>query len=181
MQKSEHAVPDKYTYQPLLKACSNELKLKEGEIVYGSAIWCVVSDDMHVDSRLIDFYGKCKELLSARNVFDEISDRNVVSWTAMIVGYANVRDLKNAKSVFERMPERNLRSWNAMIGGPIHVGDLSGARKVFYEMVERNVVSFTVMIDRYAKAGDMAFEEVSEKDMQGLCLRKFHGRQFGLS
>lgn len=170
MKQSEYALPDKYTYPLLIKVCSNELRLKEGEIVHGSAIRCGVSDDVYVGSSLISFYGKCKEILSARKVFDEMPERNVVSWTAMVAGYASVGYLENAKRVFETMPVRNLPSWNAMISGLGKAGDLSGARKVFDEMVERNVVSFTVMIDGYAKAGDMAsaralFDEAPEKDV----------------
>lgn len=170
MKQSEYALPDKYTYPLLIKVCSNELRLKEGEIVHGSAIRCGVSDDVYVGSSLISFYGKCTEILSARKVFDEMPERNVVSWTAMVAGYASVGYLENAKRVFETMPVRNLPSWNAMISGLGKAGDLSGARKVFDEMVERNVVSFTVMIDGYAKVGDMAsaralFDEAPEKDV----------------
>lgn len=135
---SEHASPDKYTYPSLLLSCSNELRLKEGEIVHGSVIRCGVSDDLYVESSLIDFYGECKKILSASKVFDEMSYRNVVSWTTMVVVYLNVGDLDNAKRMFDQMPERNLTSWNAMIGGLVKAEDLRSARKLFDEMIDRD-------------------------------------------
>lgn len=170
MKRSEHAWPDKYTYPSLIRSCSNECRLKEGEIVQGLAIRCGVSDDVYVGSSLVDFYGKCKEMLSARKVFDEMTERNVVSWTAMVVGYSNVGDLENARRMFVQMPVRNLTTWNAMVDGLVKAGDLLSARKLFDEMPERDVVSFTVMIDGYAKVGDMAsaralFEKSPERDI----------------
>ncbi|XP_015581682.1 putative pentatricopeptide repeat-containing protein At5g37570 [Ricinus communis] len=169
-RSSEHSWPDKYTYPSLIRVFSSEFRLKEGGIVHGSAIRCGVSDDVYVGSSLVDFYGKCKEILSARKMFDEMTQKNVVSWTAMVVGYLNVGDLGNAERLFDQMPERNLKSWNAMIDGWVKAGDLLLARKVFDEMPERNVVSFTVMIDGYAKAGDMTtardlFERAPKRDV----------------
>lgn len=42
---------------------------------------------MFVSTSLIELYGKCKEIDCARTMFDGMSKRNVVSWTAMVVGY----------------------------------------------------------------------------------------------
>ncbi|KDP36175.1 hypothetical protein JCGZ_08819 [Jatropha curcas] len=169
MKRSEHSWPDEYTYPSVIRSCLNEYKLKEGQIFHGSAIRSGVSKDLYVGSSLIDFYGKCKEILTARKVFDEMTERNVVSWTAMVHGYLNVGDLDNAKRVFVQMPERNLTSWNAMVGGLVKGGDLINARKVFDDMPERDVVSFTVMIDGYAKVGDIAsaralFDKAPKRD-----------------
>ncbi|KAJ8899109.1 hypothetical protein K2173_010441 [Erythroxylum novogranatense] len=170
MKLCPQALPDKYTYPSLIKSCSNECKLKEGEVFHGMAIRCGVSLDVYVGSSLIDLYGKCKEIVSAHRVFSEMSQRNVVSWTALIVGYVNVGDLDNGKRMFDLMPERNVMSWNAMIDGCVKGGDLSTARKLFDEMPERDVVSYTAMIDGYAKAGDMEsarslFEEAPKRDI----------------
>ncbi|XP_065857621.1 putative pentatricopeptide repeat-containing protein At5g37570 [Euphorbia lathyris] len=170
MKRSENAQPDKFTYPSLITACSIEFRLKEGGFVHGSAIRCGVSDDLFFGSSLVDFYGKCKEIVCARKVFDEMPVRNVVTWTAMVVGYVNVGDWDNSKKVFDEMPERNSTSWNVMIGGLVKAGDLCNARKLFDEMPERTIVSYTVMIDGYAKTGDMAsaralFDKATEKDI----------------
>lgn len=119
---------------------------------------------------LVDMYGKCGLIADARRVFDGMSKRSVVSWTAMLVGYVAVGDVVEAEKLFGEMPQRNVASWNAMLQGFIKAGDLSGARDVFDAMPEKNVVSFTTMIDGYAKVGDMVaarflFDRAMGKDV----------------
>lgn len=168
--KRSDAVPDKFTYPSLIKACSKECALKEGVAFHGSALRCGVGGDVFVLTSLIDFYGKCEEILCARKIFDEMFFKNVVSWTAMIVGYASFGDLVEARKLFDEMPRKNQVSWNAIISGYVKCGDLRSAKNMFDEMPRRNVVSFTTMIDGYAKSGDMAsarfiFEQAPEKDI----------------
>ncbi|KAK2655613.1 hypothetical protein Ddye_008665 [Dipteronia dyeriana] len=166
----EQGVPDQYTFPLVIKACSSELNLREGKSIHGFVFKSGVDDAVFIGTGLVDLYGKCKEIGSARKVFDEMSERNVVTWTAMVVGYLNVGDLVQGKKVFDLMPERNIVSWNALISGLVKIVDLNGARKLFDEMPDKNVVSYTTMIDGYAKAGDMAsarflFDEATHKDI----------------
>ena len=48
-------------------------------------------------------------------LFDEMPERNVVSWTSLISGYAQNGRVDEAYKLFEKMLERNLVSWTAMI------------------------------------------------------------------
>ncbi|KAL3837894.1 hypothetical protein ACJIZ3_022485 [Penstemon smallii] len=165
-----NVVPDKYTFPSLIKICSNSLALKEGRIVHGLSVRYGTNGDVFVGSTLIDFYGKCDVIDCAHKVFDEMSVKNVVSWTALMVGYLNFGDLVTARSLFDEMPKRNEGTWNAMLRGLVKFGDFNNARKVFDEMPFRNEVSFTTMIDGYAKNGDMAiakalFDESPKKDL----------------
>ncbi|KAG8056021.1 hypothetical protein GUJ93_ZPchr0001g32449 [Zizania palustris] len=45
--------------------------------------------DVFVGSALLDMYAKCGHLADARQLFDEMPERNVVSWSALICGYAD--------------------------------------------------------------------------------------------
>ncbi|KAM7470616.1 hypothetical protein LguiA_008799 [Lonicera macranthoides] len=163
-------VPDTYTFPSLVKACSSELALREGQAIHGLTVKYGTDADVFVGSSLIDLYGKCREIECARKIFDELHDRNVVSWTALIIGYVNVGYLLEAKKLFDEMSSKNLACWNAMIQGFMRFGDLTTARKLFDEMPKRDMVSFTTMIDGYAKAGDMTaarflFDQSPELDI----------------
>lgn len=46
------------------------------------------ANDMYASNHVINMYAKCGSLECAQKVFDEMSQRNVVSWTAMVSGYA---------------------------------------------------------------------------------------------
>ncbi|CBI30347.3 unnamed protein product, partial [Vitis vinifera] len=151
--KRSDAVPDKFTYPSLIKACSKVCGVKEGVAFHGSAVRCGVGGDVFVMTSLIDLYGKCGEILCARKVFDEMGERNVVSWTAMIAGYASFSDLVEARKLFDEMPEKNAVSWNAIISGYVKCGDLRSARKMFDEMPHRNrdVVAWSALISGNVK------------------------------
>lgn len=154
----------------VIKSCARELRRWDGVAVHGMTVKCHLDRDVFVGTGLVDMYGKFKMIESARKVFDHMYERNVVSWTAMVVGYVSAGDMVRAKGLFREMPVKNLTSWNAMISGLVSVHDLKAARNLFDEMPCRNVVSFTTMIDGYAKAGDMAsakalFDQSPERDV----------------
>ncbi|KAL8241187.1 hypothetical protein R6Q59_014542 [Mikania micrantha] len=170
MKQSDYVVADKFTFPPLVKACSSVLALKEGQVIHGLIVKYGTEADVFVGSSLIDLYGKCREIMNARKVFDEMPVRNEVTWTSMIVGYSTDGNYLEAKKVFDEMPQRNVVSWNAMIKGFVKSGDLIGAKLLFDEMPGKNMVSFDTMIDGYAKSGDMAsarylFDQSPEKDI----------------
>ncbi|KAK4767367.1 hypothetical protein SAY86_015117 [Trapa natans] len=162
--------PDRHSYPLVIKSCAGELRYREGVAMHGMTVKCCLDRDVFVGTGLVDMYGKFKEIESARKVFDQMYERNVVSWTAMVVGYVNVGDMVRAKGLFDEMPVKNPTSWNAMISGFMRVSDLNAARSLFDKMPVRNVVSFTAMVDGYAKAGDMAsaralFDQSPGKDV----------------
>ncbi|KAL7119099.1 hypothetical protein ACP275_02G042300 [Erythranthe tilingii] len=170
MKSGLDVVPDKYTFPSMIKACSNVSALEEGRVLHGVTVRCGTDGDVFVGSSLVDFYGKCGQIDCARKVFDGMSVRNEVSWTAMMVGYLSFGDMAAAKSLFDEMPKRNTATWNAMIKGLVKLGDLNCARNLFDEMPVRNEVSFTTLIDGYAKGGDMAaarslFDQLTHKDL----------------
>ena len=70
----------------------------------------------------------------ARSLFDEITDRNVVSWTSLIYGYCHLGYVEAAKSLFDSMPRKNLVSWNVMIGGYSPNKQPHEALKFFHEL-----------------------------------------------
>ncbi|KAG7543638.1 Pentatricopeptide repeat [Arabidopsis thaliana x Arabidopsis arenosa] len=161
MMRTGFARPDEYTFPLVMKVCSNNGEFRVGSTVHGLVLRIGFDKDVVLGTSFVDFYGKCKDLCSARKVFGEMPERNVVSWTALIVAYVKSGELEEAKKMFDLMPERNLGSWNALVDGLVKSGDLVNARKLFDEMPNRDIISYTCMIDGYAKGGDM----VSAKDL----------------
>ncbi|KAI4310584.1 hypothetical protein MLD38_035553 [Melastoma candidum] len=147
--------PDEFTFPVLIKCCAKELRAREAKGLHGLAVRSGWGVYVFVGTSFVDFYGRVGKIASARKVFDEMPMRNVVTWTAMVVGYLAADDLGEARWTFSRMPVRNVKSWNAMIQGLVAAGELRGARELFDEMPYRDVVSFTTMIDGYAKVGDL--------------------------
>ena len=77
-----------YNYVNMFKACANVADLKMGKVLHEEAwakTWLKVN--AFVGSTIITMYGKCGCIIEARKVFDELSERDVVTWNAMLSAY----------------------------------------------------------------------------------------------
>lgn len=80
--------PDSMTFTFALKACAGIFALEEGKEIYCHVFKSGFESNVFVATALINAYVKCGVLENARQVFDKMLQRNVVSWTAIIGGYA---------------------------------------------------------------------------------------------
>ncbi|KAF3433046.1 hypothetical protein FNV43_RR24148 [Rhamnella rubrinervis] len=85
-------------------------------------------------------YGRRGLVNLARKVFDGMPERNIVSWNAMVMGYAKVGNLACARRLFNEMPRRDVISWTSMITGYSQAKQYNEAVGVFQEMMAANVV-----------------------------------------
>ncbi|CAN8248316.1 unnamed protein product [Cochlearia groenlandica] len=79
--------PDNFVVPNVCKACGVLQWSRFGRGVHGYVVKANLDDCVFVASSLADMYGKCCVLDDARKVFDEIPERNVVAWNAMMAGY----------------------------------------------------------------------------------------------
>ncbi|XP_010551051.1 PREDICTED: pentatricopeptide repeat-containing protein At3g21470 [Tarenaya hassleriana] len=156
----------------LLKACSCVPTLVHGKLLHSESMKSGICSDVMVGSSLINMYGECGCTLDARKVFDEMPDRNVATWNAMIGGYMRNGDTASASSLFETMPiKRNTVTWIEMIKGFGKRGETAKARDLFERMPldVKNVKAWGVMLGAYASNGEMeaasrVFEDTPEKN-----------------
>eukprot|EP01018_Ginkgo_biloba_P016390 Gb_13227 [translate_table: standard] len=80
--------PDEFTFASALSACAGIVALKHGKKVHGQIIRTGFESSVFVGTALVDMYAKCGDIEISRQMFDKMPMRNVVSWTAMIAGYA---------------------------------------------------------------------------------------------
>eukprot|EP01018_Ginkgo_biloba_P019602 Gb_25039 [translate_table: standard] len=163
--------PNQFTFSSVLTATANLAALKQGKEFHEDIIRSGFQSDIFVGSTLVDMYAKYGVLENARNVFDQMPERNAVSWNSMIAGYAQNQNVEGTMKLFCKMPERNVVLWTAMIAGyaqnghleealklfekmperNVRYGHLAEALKLFQEMSERNVISWTAIIAGYAQ------------------------------
>lgn len=95
-------IPDDYTFASTLKACSSLRAFLEGSQIHGFLITTgfPISSRAAVAGAIVDFYIKCGYLSEARRVFDQIEEKNIISWSALILGYAQGENLSDAMGLF---------------------------------------------------------------------------------
>ncbi|XP_062209484.1 pentatricopeptide repeat-containing protein At2g35030, mitochondrial-like [Phragmites australis] len=104
---------------------------------------------LHLDTVMLNGYVKAGRVDRARELFDGMPMKSMVTWTCMISGYCRAGRVDEARQLFDVMPARNVVSWTAMVQGCASNGMLREAREMFDRMPERNVVAWTVMVKAY--------------------------------
>ncbi|KAG6472605.1 hypothetical protein ZIOFF_070077 [Zingiber officinale] len=110
----------------------------------------------NVDSwnTLISAYGRCCQLDMSQKLFDKMSSRNAVSWSAMTTTYAQGDCSSQALALFER-----LRRLHVMPNCATIVSFLSAHRwellsKMEMEVVKPNEVTFVVVLCAWSHGGE---------------------------
>ncbi|KAF5747400.1 pentatricopeptide repeat-containing protein [Tripterygium wilfordii] len=126
--------PDHLTYPFLAKASARLLRRELGVSIHGHIVRTGFDCDRFIQNSLIHMYASCRDILYARNVFDEITTKNSVSWNSMLDAYAKCCNVSMARELFELMPERDVVSWSSLIDGYVKSGEYGEALAIFDAM-----------------------------------------------
>ncbi|XP_027344168.1 pentatricopeptide repeat-containing protein At2g27610 [Abrus precatorius] len=80
--------PDELTMSCVLKVCAGFFDRIVGEQVHCQCVKCGLVQHVSVGTSLVDMYMKTENVRDGRRAFDEMGDRNVVSWTSLLAGYS---------------------------------------------------------------------------------------------
>ncbi|KAD5508721.1 hypothetical protein E3N88_16424 [Mikania micrantha] len=103
-------LPDKATLPLVLKACGQLQAVERGKKLHKAVLSAGLISDIRVQTALVDFYSKCGMLMNACKVFDEMTDRDLVSWNAMISGCVGCSEYQKALVLFSQMQNGNLKA-----------------------------------------------------------------------
>ncbi|PSR87944.1 Pentatricopeptide repeat-containing protein [Actinidia chinensis var. chinensis] len=123
--------PNSFTFSAVLKSCPLQL----GKTIHSQTLKFGIDSDTYVRTALVDVYARGGDLASARNLFDTMPERSLVSWTAMITCYAKHGDVDEARLLFDGMEERDVVCWSVMINGYTQHGRPNEALALFRKML----------------------------------------------
>ncbi|CAN8270968.1 unnamed protein product [Cochlearia groenlandica] len=151
--------PDRFTFPFVFKACASL-----GSFYLGKQVHCHLCKfgpmfNVVIDNALIDMYMKFDDVDDAHKVFDEMSERDVISWNSLVSGYARLGLMKKAKALFRNMQDKSIVSWTAMISGYTGIGCYAEAMDLFREMqlagVEPDEISLISVLPSCAHLGSL--------------------------
>ncbi|KAJ7529958.1 hypothetical protein O6H91_15G072200 [Diphasiastrum complanatum] len=175
--KQEGVQPNNVTFVLLLKACASLAALEQGKQLHSDVIKRGSQSDVMVGSSLVDMYAKCGRTEDARELFNNMSERNVVSWNAMIAGYAQTGLGKEALALYEQMKEEGVQPDNVtfalLLKACASLAALGQGKQLHSDIIKRGFQSDKLvgntLVDMYAKCGRTEdarelFNNMSERD-----------------
>ncbi|KAK6127535.1 hypothetical protein DH2020_038738 [Rehmannia glutinosa] len=122
-------LPDNYTFSFIFRACAEISDVVLVLMYHSLVIKLGWERHDYVQNGLIHCYASCKSIESAHKVFDHSSNRDIVSWTAVIMPLPPHREL------FDAMPDKNAVTWSSMINGYTQMGMFVEALQTFNDML----------------------------------------------
>ncbi|XXG67497.1 hypothetical protein AAC387_Pa06g0832 [Persea americana] len=92
-----------YTFSCVLKCFAVLGGVRDGERVHGHLLRLGYGSYNTVGNALIAFYAKCKKIESAYALFDEMLERDVISWNSMISGFVSNGLAERGVGIFSEM------------------------------------------------------------------------------
>ncbi|KAF6134024.1 hypothetical protein GIB67_038315 [Kingdonia uniflora] len=180
--------PDSHTFPFALKACPHLAPL--GRTLHCQAIKFGFGDDIFVNNTLLHFYSnlnclnevqqlfenscdvvsynvlihgfiKAGQMTRARNVFDKMPFKNVVSWSTLLSGYAQTNKCDQAIQLFKQMVALGVKPDNvglvSTLSACAQLGALEEGKTIHSYMGTNGIpldeFLLTGLVDMYAKCG----------------------------
>ncbi|KAI9177963.1 hypothetical protein LWI28_021158 [Acer negundo] len=166
-----------YTFPFVLKVCASKSLILNGKVVHADVIRTGFHSDIYVEAALVDMYAKCGQTDDGCKVFDEMSMRDLVSWTSMITAYEQAEKPKEALLLFQKMQQEGLLADSVTIvtvaSAVGQLGDAMRAQEVHgYAICNAFLEDLCVgnsIVAMYAKCGNVeqsrvVFNQMQERD-----------------
>ncbi|XP_057862780.2 pentatricopeptide repeat-containing protein At3g24000, mitochondrial-like [Cryptomeria japonica] len=170
--------PNSTTFSSILSACAEMGGLEQGIKIHQFIIESGFLSEVVVVNALIDMYVKCGSIPKARQLFDKMPQRDVVTWTAMIAGYAQSGFLEKALENFKQMQSAGFKpdstTFASILPACSKLGGLEQGMDIHKSIIENgylsDVVLASILVDMYAKCGSikkasMIFDKMHQRNI----------------
>ncbi|PKI56167.1 hypothetical protein CRG98_023435 [Punica granatum] len=147
--------PSSFAVSSALRACARKVDKVGGSLIHAQAHKLGFCGCVYVQTALLDLYSRVGDMETAQRIFDEMPERNVVSWNSALSGYVKTGNVKMARKIFDEIPEKDVVSWNSMISGYARVRNMEQAALLFQQMPERDSASWNAMLSGYIDYGNI--------------------------
>ncbi|KAK8592251.1 hypothetical protein V6N13_062837 [Hibiscus sabdariffa] len=175
--KTESIGPDHQTFGSLITAVAAQSKLNLGRMVHAQTLRSGFDSVAHVETALVVMYLKCDSSDAAYQIFEGVSEKDVVLWTAMISGLVQNNCADEALIVFNRMLKSRVEPSAATITSALaacaHLGAFDLGSSIHAYILRQgltiDIPAQNSLVTMYAKCGHLeqscaVFERMDKKD-----------------
>lgn len=182
LMRSENVLPNHFTFPMVASSYAHFMMIRSGMNLH--ALACKVGffpENSAVGSSFVSLYSRCDEMNDAVKVFDEIPVRDVVAWTALVIGYVQNGESEMGLECISEMyrvgddsQKPNARTLEGGFLACGNLGDLVSGR-CLHGLVVKNGIGCLLdiqssVLSMYCKCGVpreayQSFSEVINKDL----------------
>ncbi|CAL5096419.1 unnamed protein product [Urochloa decumbens] len=165
-ESSNSASPNEYTFSAVIAACANIERVCLGEQLHAQAARRGLSHARTVANSLVKLYGRYGRLSAAADVFRESIVKDVVSWSAIISGFAQEGFSEEAFALFSEMrhhsscPRPNEYTLASLLSVCASAAAMDAGCQLHALAVvaglEHHAMVRSALIDMYGKSGSMS-------------------------
>lgn len=162
----------------LVPVCSLPSHLSFGMSLHGLNVRCGLVNDVAVANCLLTMYIRCGSIDSARRLFDKIPEKSLITWNAMINGYAQNGLPAQVLDLYHEMESLRILPNAVTLVGVLSSCAHLGARSIGCDVEKRietlgygsNVFLKSVLINMHARCGNVVkaraiFDETPNKSL----------------
>ncbi|XP_050231389.1 pentatricopeptide repeat-containing protein At2g17210 isoform X1 [Mercurialis annua] len=156
--------PNVVTVVNLLEACSVAAELKRSKWAHAIAIRRGLTEEVTVGTAILDMYSKCGEIEASRKAFNQIPQKNIVTWSAMIGAYGINGLAREALASLSEMKlhkfKPNALTYLSVLTACSHGGLVESGLAIFKSMIEEDGVEpgfehYSCVVDMLSRAGKL--------------------------
>lgn len=166
---------DNYVSVSLLSICTKNNSLYLGKLIHGLIVKTNSNcSDSYVDNMLLDMYAKCGRIEDCLRVFEEMEDRNLISWTTVISGLGLNGFSRKALALFKAMEKDGCKPDKvailAVLSSCRHGRLVQEGMEIFKNMkadysIEADMEHYICVVDMLCKCGYLKEAEVVIRGM----------------
>ncbi|KAF7809528.1 pentatricopeptide repeat-containing protein [Senna tora] len=156
---------DSITLVSVLSACAYLELLNRGKYLHGLLLKSPMGSETRIQNSLITMYGRCRDIKSARSVFEFCNILNLCTWNCMISALSHNKESRVALELFHHLQfEPNEITIVSVLSACTQLGVLRHGRQVHARVFRSNFHDNTfisgALVDMYSNGGrlDLALQ-----------------------
>jgi pentatricopeptide repeat protein len=154
--------PNNVTIASVLPIIARLAMFQKGKEVHSFILRNGLETHVILGNALIDMYAKCGNIRLAQSVFDQMSAKDIISWTAIIAGHGMQGNGEQAVALFCQMQQSGMKpdhiAFVALLSACSHSGLVAEGWQYFHTMrkdygIAPRMEHYACMVDLLGRAG----------------------------
>ncbi|CAL5005225.1 unnamed protein product [Urochloa decumbens] len=169
--------PDAFAVTSALHAFAGDESLEQGKSVHGYAIRNGMDKLLPVANALMEMYVRCGNMEEARLIFDQVKNKDIISWNTLIGGYSRNSFANESFSLFSAMLLQfrpNAVTVTCILPAAASLSSLERGKEIHAYALRRGFLednyASNALVDMYVKCGALLearllFDRLTKKNL----------------